>query len=379
MTDQPPNALDKTTSLILFAVLAALVVASVAYFVSQTTQINSKLAATGAAETLDRLAVVEQRVSRLETLTAPSPIRLTMFYDSSDNFTKDVVEVAASGQGSLAEQNLALDLVDVKGRIDEFRRGNFNSLPVLFISEDEARRDKNLLQSVASQPQADFNNVSGFRIESLGFIYHRKRMLESECKLPDGKISLYQFTDFESQQAAGFWRDSISFQEKTRDVVDYRLRHLPLRGVHPNAWKAAEAAECARDQDKFDDFVELAYASNISVAKLKEIGRTIKVANATRFDACLDGGDKELAVNRDFTEATLTYGLNSVPVFVADCKYAFVALTINQLRDNLCLGRPDACAALAKAIPPVTGPPGFTVTPPAATAAANASSNASSA
>ncbi len=352
------GSLDKTTAFIAFAVLAALLIAFAAYFLIQLGSLKSQVDASGAPVLADKVATLDRRVSALESSIAPSAIKLVMFYDSSDNFTSDDVNQVAAEQGSLAAQNLAVELVDMKGRISELKSYGFKFLPAVFLSRDEASRDARLLQSVSNNPPILINNVTGFSIEGLGFLYGRKLAIKSECTLGDGEVSLDEFTNFQCPSCAGAWSDLVYFTNATRGKVDFRLRHLPLLKQFPDSGHAAEAAECARDQHRFDDFVELAYKSNknLSIAKLKEIGVTMHIADEAKYGQCIDSGDKALAVGRDVTEATLTYGLSTVPVFVANCRYEFVAYTAKQVASNLCAAIPGNCSAFEAGVPAATVP-----------------------
>ncbi|PIP65326.1 disulfide bond formation protein DsbA [Candidatus Peregrinibacteria bacterium CG10_big_fil_rev_8_21_14_0_10_49_16] len=49
--------------------------------------------------------------------------------------------------------------------------------------------------------------------------------------------------------------------EKYGNTIRYEFKHFPLRAIHPHALVAAEAAECAADQDTshFWEFVDIAF------------------------------------------------------------------------------------------------------------------------
>lgn len=67
------------------------------------------------------------------------------------------------------------------------------------------------------------------------------------------KIVLIEYSDFEcpycGRHAQGAYRD-IERQYVDTGKIKYVFRHLPLDQIHPSARKAAEAAECAREQGK---------------------------------------------------------------------------------------------------------------------------------
>src|SRR3989344_1303758 len=85
------NSLDKTTAFVGFAIVFALLLAFAAYFVVQVNTLNNKISTGGDTGVSDRLLSIERRISAIETALTPQPIHLKLFYDSSDNYTSDVV------------------------------------------------------------------------------------------------------------------------------------------------------------------------------------------------------------------------------------------------------------------------------------------------
>ncbi len=85
---------------------------------------------------------------------------------------------------------------------------------------------------------------------------------------------------------------------------------------------AAQAAECANDQERFWDFHDTLYANQggenkgaFSAENLKRFAEALELDTAA-FDSCLDSG-KYASKVRDDTEAAGQLGVNSVPtVFV---------------------------------------------------------------
>ena len=91
-------------------------------------------------------------------------------------------------------------------------------------------------------------------------------------------------------------------------------RHYPL-ARHANAKKAAEAVECAGEQEKFwplhDRLFE--HQGRLAVADLKAHARAVGVDGAA-FDACLDSGRHAGRWRKDLVEAE-SYGSPGTPLF----------------------------------------------------------------
>jgi protein-disulfide isomerase len=101
------------------------------------------------------------------------------------------------------------------------------------------------------------------------------------------------------------------------DSVAVVVRHFPLQTIHPHAWAAALAAECAAAEGKFEPFVRAAYASQDSLGILDwgELGRRAGVARADRFVDCVDEARFADRIREDMAAATRA-GVRGTPTFV---------------------------------------------------------------
>lgn len=113
------------------------------------------------------------------------------------------------------------------------------------------------------------------------------------------------------------------------------MRDFPLpASMHPNAEKAAEAAECAHDQDKFWEFHDTMYAnqSALDVDSLKGYAAQLGLDTAT-FDACLDGDEKVAEVAKDEQDGT-SYGVSGTPAFFINGRLVTGALPFEDYLDQ---------------------------------------------
>ena len=92
-------------------------------------------------------------------------------------------------------------------------------------------------------------------------------------------------------------------------------RDFPLTSIHQYAQKAAEATECADDQDKFWEYHDLVFAnqSAIDVDSLKGYAAELDLDTAT-FDDCLDEGKQSSEVEQDSQDAQ-SAGVTGTPAF----------------------------------------------------------------
>lgn len=68
------------------------------------------------------------------------------------------------------------------------------------------------------------------------------------------------------------------------------FRHLPLVTLHPDAWRAGEAAECAARQGHFWSMHDALFASqeDLSASSITAIARQLPI-DLVAFDKCMQG------------------------------------------------------------------------------------------
>lgn len=117
--------------------------------------------------------------------------------------------------------------------------------------------------------------------------------------------------------------------------IRFDFKHFPLRSIHPYAMEAAMAAECAADQGKFWEFIDLAYAnqSALKSSAIREWGAELTL-DADLFDRCIRSSIKEDAVLADFKEGE-GRGVQGTPsYFVAGVKVASDPTALGVAIDN---------------------------------------------
>ena len=125
-------------------------------------------------------------------------------------------------------------------------------------------------------------------------------------------VTIVEFTDFQCPSCAAMQpiiEEALkSYGPKVRLVV----RDFPL-AMHPNARKAAEAANAAHAQGKFFEYVALLLKRQnaLDVSSLKKYASELGL-DRVRFDAALDGGKYAAEVKHDMDDGEL-YGIDSTP------------------------------------------------------------------
>ena len=70
----------------------------------------------------------------------------------------------------------------------------------------------------------------------------------------DAKITFVEFSDFQCPFCNRVYPTINQLMKDYDGKVQLVFKHFPLISIHPHAQKAAEAAECAKDQGKFWEF-----------------------------------------------------------------------------------------------------------------------------
>jgi protein-disulfide isomerase len=136
---------------------------------------------------------------------------------------------------------------------------------------------------------------------------------------PNASVTVVEFTDFQCPSCAQTHPVLERLMSEMGDRVRFVVRDFPLT-QHANAFKAAEAAEAAREQGKYWDFVAILFRnqSALETPKLKEYATALGLDRA-KFDAALDGGKFADSVRRDLLDGQ-KLGVNATPTIYVNGK-----------------------------------------------------------
>ncbi|HEY0802982.1 MAG TPA: thioredoxin domain-containing protein, partial [Steroidobacteraceae bacterium] len=146
-------------------------------------------------------------------------------------------------------------------------------------------------------------------------------------------VTIVEFSDFQCPFCGRFEPVVRHVLAKYPNQVRFIYRNLPLPTLHPDAQKAAEAAVCAQDQNKFWEMHDLMFAEQASLGvdalkdKAKRMGLDTKA-----FDDCLDSGKSRDAIMLD-TKAADELGIAGTPASFINGRFTSGALAENDLTD----------------------------------------------
>ncbi len=136
----------------------------------------------------------------------------------------------------------------------------------------------------------------------------------------DAQILIEEYSDFQCPFCARASPTIHRLAEEYKDEVKIVFRHFPLRQIHENAQKAAEASECAADQGMFWEYHDILFENqgNLGVSSLKQHASELGL-DKNEFDACLDSGEKYETVNSEMREG-ISKGVKGTPAFFINGK-----------------------------------------------------------
>ena len=131
------------------------------------------------------------------------------------------------------------------------------------------------------------------------------------------EVVVIEYFDFECPFCVDFARDTLPLVVKqyvNLGKVQLAFRQLPIQSRHPNALRAAQAAECSRRQGKFCEMQDSLFSAPLpqDASGLMRLARTLGLEMKT-FQACL-AGEADTQIKADVAEAQ-RLGVTGTPTF----------------------------------------------------------------
>ncbi len=136
----------------------------------------------------------------------------------------------------------------------------------------------------------------------------------------DAPVTVIEWSDFECPFCARFYSETLPqiIEEYVEEGdVKFVFKHFPL-SFHKNAQKAAEAAECAKDQGAFWEMHDLLFESGVDGGEktYKKYAAQLDLDEG-KFASCLNSGRKAKEIDQDIKEGTAA-GVRGTPGFTVN-------------------------------------------------------------
>jgi protein-disulfide isomerase len=143
----------------------------------------------------------------------------------------------------------------------------------------------------------------------------------------NAKVTLVEFSDFQCPTCAAYEPQVKALLEKYPNDIRFVYRHYPLTNIHPNAQRAAEAAEAAASFDKFWEFHDVLFAEQKTWSpmnsgdfekKLEEYVEKLAI-DKTEFQKKMNSKEVKDAVTADVSDGTRAE-VDGTPTFYVNGK-----------------------------------------------------------
>lgn len=143
---------------------------------------------------------------------------------------------------------------------------------------------------------------------------------------PNAPVTITEFSDFQCTFCASFHKTTYpEIKEKFIDTgkVKFVFKDFPIEQIHPLSMRAAEAARCAYEQDKYEEYATLLFNkqdewTRAGVSKLKEYASELGL-NIVSFNQCLDSGAMKSIIRQNFNEGK-EMSVTGTPMFFINDK-----------------------------------------------------------
>jgi protein-disulfide isomerase len=194
-------------------------------------------------------------------------------------------------------------------------------------------------QAYADSLRGEFDVAVLLRPPSVKVAYDPARVKGENTEAP---VTIVEFSDFQCPFCKKSESTLNDLLAKYRGLVKLAYMDFPLKEIHPEAQKAAEAARCAGEQGKFWEYHDALYADQTKLkgADLLATARTLNLDEKS-FRSCLDSGKFASKIQADLGEGqkvgvagTPGFFINGVFLSGAQPQAEFEKIIDTQLADK---------------------------------------------
>jgi len=136
---------------------------------------------------------------------------------------------------------------------------------------------------------------------------------------PNAKLTVIEFSDYQCPFCGRHVRQTLPQLETDyieTGLVKYVFRDLPLERIHKQAFRAAEAAECAGEQGEYWEMHDLLFANQnkLEEESLRSLGMEAQLDMAA-FDQCMSENRFAEQIRGDL-QAAVEAGATATPTFL---------------------------------------------------------------
>lgn len=138
------------------------------------------------------------------------------------------------------------------------------------------------------------------------------------------RLSIIEFADYQCPACRSFEPTLRELLRRHPNDVRVVFRNYPLRDIHPQAFAAARAAECAGAQGRFDPYHDVLYVTqeSLGVIPWAQLARRAGVPDTMRFKHCLADTVVPVSIQRDMKVAETLKLVGTPSIIINDSLYS---------------------------------------------------------
>jgi len=136
----------------------------------------------------------------------------------------------------------------------------------------------------------------------------------------EATVQIVEYSDIQCPACGSAHPIIRQLTEEYGEQISFEYRHFPLTSIHPFAYTAAVAAECANDYGKYYEFLDVAFRNNENLGKgdLVRYAEQLEIPG-NEFKACLKSRTKKGIVDSDMAKGR-TANIQGTPTFLINNK-----------------------------------------------------------
>lgn len=148
----------------------------------------------------------------------------------------------------------------------------------------------------------------------------------------EAPVTIIEFSDFQCPYCKIASEAMKQVYAAYPDKIRFVYREFPLTQIHENAQGAAEAAECAGDQNKFWEMHDLLFANQekLDAASIGKYVAQLKL-NKADFDGCISSGKFKSKIEAD-SKVAADFGVGGTPAFFINGQLMSNEPTVDNLK-----------------------------------------------
>lgn len=151
---------------------------------------------------------------------------------------------------------------------------------------------------------------------------------------PDASVTVVEFSDYECPSCRQAHEDVKKVRQMYVGKLRWVFKDYPLKR-HEYARKAAEAARCAAEQNKFWEYQDLLYGSSnpLTVDHMKGLAKDLGLVQ-DQFGQCLDGSKYAERLEKELEEAQ-SAGVDRTPTFIINGRMATGSIGVERFKQYI--------------------------------------------